>query len=145
MSGSKTAVKSLLFVVILLSSISGCARIAVERTAAREFSLPSPTGLCRVDNIRAIRGNGIIVSGMYRYRDEVLRHVTAYRRAGNGLERVDLTCPQCEPAGRPILIVHVKDYRITRVEEGVREKLNPLKIAYIKKALEIEAEREGKR
>ncbi|HEX8948080.1 MAG TPA: hypothetical protein VF790_03910, partial [Dissulfurispiraceae bacterium] len=133
--------KAVLFGVMLLAALSGCAH-SVEYVAGEEFGLPAPTGICRVDNIRALKGNGIIVSGLYRYGDELFRHVTAYKEKGKVLERLDFTCPQCEPAGLPILVVYVKDYRIVKVEEAVHESLTPQKIAYIRKALAIEEERE---
>ena len=103
--------------------------------------MASPTGICRIDNIRAINGNGVIVTGMYKYGNASLRHLTAYKERTFGLERLDLTCLPCEPDGLPFLIVRVKDYKIMNVESPVYEIDNPVKLAYIRKALEIEADR----
>ncbi len=122
--------------LIFFFGLWGCTHPA-EETAVREFSRPSPTSLCRVDNIRAIKGNGIIVSGLFKYNGESLRHVTAYKETAKGLRRLDLTCPECQEEER-IVVVYVKDYHITKIEEPVHEVTNPVKLAYIRKALEIE-------
>jgi hypothetical protein len=129
-----------LSVFILSGVLSGCTYF-MEKSAVQEFRMDSPTGICRIDNIRAINGNGVIVTGMYKYDNASLRHLTAYKEQTAGLERLDLTCLPCEPDGPPFLIVHVKDYRITKVESPVYEIDNPVKLAYIRKALEIEADR----
>jgi hypothetical protein len=113
----------------------------MEKSAINEFKMASPTGICRIDNIRAINGNGIIVTGMYKYRNVSLRHLTAYKEQATGLERLDLTCLPCEPDGPPFLIVRVEDYRIISVHSPVHEIDNPVKLAYIRKALEIEADK----
>jgi hypothetical protein len=126
--------------LLLSTAVPGCAYF-MERAAVEEFRMVSPTGICRIDNIRAIDGNGIIVTGMYKYQDASLRHLTAFKERTAGLERLDLTCPPCEPDGQPFLIVQVKDYRIISVDSPVYEIDNLVKLAYIRKALEIEAAR----
>lgn len=126
--------------VALMTLLAGCAHIA-ERTAQEEFSYPAPTGICRVDNIRALGGDGIIVSGIFRNSRTEGRHVTVYKAVGGAYRRIDLTCPDCELVGLPLLIVLVKDFEIAAAYAPVRELFTPMKLAYITKALRTERAR----
>lgn len=127
---------------VLVTALGGCAHLA-ERTAVEEFGAPAPTGICRVDNLRALEGDGIIVSGLFRNGTTRGRHLTVYKESDGVFRRLDLTCPDCELVGRPFLVILVKNFEVAAVYAPVREFFTPLpmKLAYITTALRAEKAR----